>query len=306
MLVLLVAQFVPSLLTINCSETTLALMRTCTLAEYKLADRPQKCEYQECDCVLGDPFDFKGSMKCEVRRKGSSSWRPVDARPSLKIKFENDVAIKGHPGWDGDKFTLNAFVQGTGESEAYAIFRKYKVPAPETEMIDVCFSNPCVRQKYLLLESINKAFRKKHFDENALEYEVEGVIKADKDDSPEITFEEFKNPSNWNQTALRRYAAAEYEVNHWDGLCAWEFKDPSYIGNNAFIFVYNELFHPVPWGLDQTMQCDDGKVKPYERTVCPVVDPLPIKTQPPCRGVDHIFTRYNVGRISAWLPLTLI
>lgn len=245
-------------------------------------------------------------MKCEVRRKGSSSWRPVDGRPSLKIKFESDVAVKGHAGWEGDKFTLNAFVQGTGESEAYAIFKKYNVPAPETEMIDICFSSACITQKYLLLESINKAFRKKHFDESALEYEVEGSIKPDKDSFPEITFADFKNSSKWNQTALRRFAAAEYEVNHWDGLCAHEFEDPSYIGNNAYIFVHNDLFHPVPWGLDRTMQCNDRGIEPYKHTVCPIVDPLPTKTQPPCRKVDYIFTHYNLGEILGWLPLSLI
>ena len=212
------------------------------------------------------------------------------------------MSVLGHPEWEEKKFTLNAFVQGGGEIPGYAVFRKWGVPAPETELIDICFSEPCVVQRYLLLESINKAFRKKHFDEDALEYEVEGGILPDKDSHPTITLADFMNATRWNQTALRNYAAAEHETNHWDGLCTHTFDGVNW-GNNAIIFLHNGLLHPVPWGLDQTMQCNKEETTPYENSICPVQNPHAVQLQPNCRRVDALFSKYYMGNALSYLAL---
>ena len=69
-------------------------MSSCSKAEYKSDDRPEKCDYQQAECKYGDG----PRVPCEVRRKGSTTWRDLDKRPSFRIK-SMELDGEDYPFW---------------------------------------------------------------------------------------------------------------------------------------------------------------------------------------------------------------
>ena len=293
---------------INCSEATLAAMRNCTKDQYKPTITNPQCDYQECICHLGHPFVGVNATRCEVRRKGSGSWRSVDNRPSLKVKLASPVSIAGHTSWTATKLTLNNFVQGGGETNAYDVFRSFGIASPRTQLVKVCFSSPCVSQNYVLIENIDSAFAGLHFgDENACRYEAElgAVENKDGGNCPDILKADFLDSSNWNQTKLRAFIAGEIATNHYDGMCYYKWQAPDDVLNinNAYLFNVSGKLVPVPSGLDRAMQCEESPFNWKEVTACPVIGDVIERRRPRCRTLPSLEAYYPGAMAGAWLGI---
>ena len=78
---------------IDIDADTWDLMTTCSKEEYKSADRPDKCDYRDAICSFTNlTSGYNVTSSCEVRRKGSATWRDLDMKPSFKIKkFGDDI-----------------------------------------------------------------------------------------------------------------------------------------------------------------------------------------------------------------------
>ena len=74
---------------IDISNDVWRKMASCSKREYQSDPRPEKCEYQPANCSYGTETSY---IACEVRRKGSTSWRNMNDKPSFKVKFEEEVA----------------------------------------------------------------------------------------------------------------------------------------------------------------------------------------------------------------------
>ena len=314
MLVLLVASVVS--LDIDCAPSVLDVMKNCSLYDYKIASvRPSWCDYQPCTCRLGPPFESNETVPCEVRRKGSGSWRTVSGKPGLKIKFDEDQSVMGFPGWKTDKFTLNNFVQGKGESRGYEEFRRYVervcgytgplvyltvlcdrygVVAPRTVLVKVRFGYP---QNYVMVEQIGSDFTKYHFGEKLCRYEVDrGTIENKKPSKcSDISLDDFRDPLLWNQTYLHAYAAAEVSTNHWDGMC--------FHLNNGYVVVKDGLMYPVPWGLDQSMQCEKRSVDYYKEHICPLGGEFEMPIRRRCRRISSPKNLFTFPLATSWIGL---
>ena len=174
--------------------------RSCVLVDGEY-DRPAHCDYVAASCS----YDGGPTVGCKVRRKGGSTWRPLDEKPSLKIKkmeLENgddytfdtfvcgrNVTCTSLPGgalsgsdtnvWQSSKVTLNNDVLGSASVDAYRAFRDIGVVAPLARHVAVRLYRDDtlkVHARYTMVETINdKAFAKKyiHADNYAL-FEFEG------------------------------------------------------------------------------------------------------------------------------------
>lgn len=283
---------------ITCTEETLQIMRNCTSAgmyRYKDAngDRYPWCDYQRCVCAFGNEFVVDGgnnTVGCRVRRKGTSTWRNVDGRPSLKLKVDERVTVVEHSTWHTKKFTLNNFVFGKGEMDAYDVFRRKGVPTPRTKLVEVCFSRPCKRQRYVLLESHGDDFAEVHFGEEVPIFEVDlGQIEV-KEGNEELTFEQIIDPEAWNQDMLKRYVEGEIEANHRDSFCGHihrkvERNGKHRLGNNIYIYRVNGLLVPSPHGVDRTMSCDDRNHDWLKDSICPVLGTVAVNRRRNCHPV---------------------
>lgn len=169
--------------------------RSCVLVDGEY-DRPAHCDYVAASCS----YDGGPTVGCKVRRKGGSTWRPLDEKPSLKIKnmeLENgddypfgtfvcgrNVTCTSLPGgalrgsdtnvWQSSKVTLNNDVLGSASVDAYRAFRDIGVVAPLARHVAVRLYRDDtlkVHARYTMVETINdKAFAKKyiHADDYAL------------------------------------------------------------------------------------------------------------------------------------------
>jgi hypothetical protein len=165
-------------------------MSNCSFEEYKSEDRPAKCDYQDAQCTLLTSHRSVTSS-CEVRRKGSGSWQPMNKKPSFKIKkfedagddvdfgtFACDLCPPGTTEnvWSTNKVTLNNQYQGKNEVKAYDVFRRV-VPASLAVQARVSLFKGDVLQRtdpYVMLETIDdKKFMKKWFGSNYVLYEFE-------------------------------------------------------------------------------------------------------------------------------------
>lgn len=239
---------------IVCSPETTALMQTCNKSMYKSDTDYNACDYQDCVCS-GSLFPEDG-MACEVRRKGSASWRPIGRFPSYKIKMANKAKIPVTDTWESHKLTLNSAVQGRGEVSAYRVFRESGVPASETASIGVTFNGGPMRT-YVLVETVSdKAFMRKHFGHEDDEgnawclWDDTGEEKEGKCDNINMTsIIDIGTHIRFDRDALIKFYNAEIRTNHVDGAC-WGSNT-----NNFYLVEHNGVYQLVPWGLDQTMRC---------------------------------------------------
>lgn len=197
---------------LDIDEDVFDLMETCSKAEYKSwpLSRPEKCDYQEDQsCTLIKDGETT-EMPCELRRKGSYSWRDMRDKPSFKLKFDdklelgeyacgNDFAWSsessfafGQPvcppdettnEWKTRRITLNNMVQPGfrvpyREVDAYDVFRKLgkkAIPLAEYAKVELRRGGALVREDvYVMLETIDDDdFIKKWFGSDHWLWEVE-------------------------------------------------------------------------------------------------------------------------------------
>lgn len=173
---------------------------SCTKAEYKSSDRPERCDYMRIRCAVENHrLATTINQTCKVRRKGSSTWRELSDKPSFKIKMDesyvwfdepcaaDEAAAGGHyagkcpPGAttnraETKKATFNNMYTWDGDVEAYETFRKY-IPAPMAGGARIHLYRQGVLQRsddYAMIETVDDSkFVEKWFGEDYLLYEVE-------------------------------------------------------------------------------------------------------------------------------------
>ena len=88
-------------------------------------DKKDNNKYKEaCVRVNGGPW-----KKCEIKRKGTSTWRDMGSRPSIKIKDIEENINFGHL-WDSNKVTLNNDIMEAGYVDAYRVYRDLGLYVP--------------------------------------------------------------------------------------------------------------------------------------------------------------------------------
>jgi len=138
-------------------------------------DSTPECDYHNATCRIKYSL-YNQEMPCSVRRKGSWSYRPMENKPSLKVKLANE--------WMGmKKFTFNNMYQDGGslhERMAYAMYRVAGITAPRANHARVDFrksSSQARHQMYLNLEGYNdKRYWEHRGIENHTLWEVQGPL----------------------------------------------------------------------------------------------------------------------------------
>ena len=251
-------------------------MSACSYA-MKLDDAPE-CDYVPAKLELPDGARHDG----EVKRKGSSTWRDMDDKPSFKLKKLNDgTGVSLAQGWYlSEKVTFNNMVKGTGGVDAYRVFRDLGVAAPMSEHVQLALYRGTAlkrRDTYHMLQTINdKSFMKHHFGDDYALYEVEfgvtefkragGSLKGSSSLEAQATLDMIAaGPplAQVNSTAMIAYATGEELVYHWDGACmqhinrGWPGKTRKQ--HNVYIARSNGVYTYIPHGLDRTFEC-----RPYQ------------------------------------------
>lgn len=253
------------------SAQTWDTMASCTKAEYKSSDRPAKCDYQEAECV----YDGGPRVPCEVRRKGSTTWRAMNKRPSLKIK-----GMKGLDGedyvfaddWVSKKVTLNNGVKrfsADAEVRAYDMFRDLGVKSSLAKLCTVKLHRGATligdHEDYTMIETISdKAFMKKHFGDDWVLWEVEkGFTECKRDngvfdDECETDGSDMQGLSltQTDREEMIRYFVGEQLTSHTDSACLGVAT-----GNNYYVAKWvpdgtSYARHTfIPSGVDRTFGC---------------------------------------------------
>lgn len=240
------------------------LMATCTLHKKQLADPPPSCDYVEAmSCRIND----NNPVKCEVKRKGTASWRAMDKKPSIKVKFES--------GNHQRKLTLNSMVQdpsNAAEVTSYGIFASLGVPAPRAHHSMVTLiRNGTAGATPKLYTSVEEPDTPEFITANGLdgssmwEYE-RGTPKHEFGQDLDI-IDVLKRATNgrslahmWSvvdKEAMFRYYTGEVATGHIDGLCRMSNEPFKSVPNNAYaVRSLNGKYQFIPWGLDQTNRCE--------------------------------------------------
>ena len=272
--------------TIVIAPAVYELMSSCSKEEYKSADRPDKCDYQPANCTFENV-----TRGCDIRRKGSASWRDMGDKPPYKIKMDEPVEFA--PNWNTTKVTLNNGVQqtySTAEVDAYNVFRGLGVPTPEAERVSVTIG--AQTHEYTMIETISDdAFMNKHFGDTWILWEMDANQLEYKRDSgefgsallPSLTLEHV------NQTAMIHYYVGELRTDHWDGACLRERSNNHYIAYDGSVYTY------IPSGVDQTFNCVKDTYPPYCAPMVECFDTPACKEQ-----VDH-HSPEVCGYFSPWI-----
>jgi hypothetical protein len=242
---------------------------SCTKEEYKSDERPDRCDYKVVTCVVNDVTD----ENCEVRRKGTSTWRELSEKPSFKIKLDDKYTAGTFPclngmcppgetenTWKTKKFTLNNQVVWDGDIDAYEVYRSYMPASLATQVVVALYRDDVLQRNetYAMVENVNdKAFVEKWFGEDIPYrlYEVElGVSKFERggeeyDDSedPEVVNAAPTTTklgmADVNVTNALRYLAARQRANNVDDACGFN--------NNYYLLHDGTTWYHVPWGADR-------------------------------------------------------
>ena len=228
----------------------------------------EACEYKEATCTI-DGVDYD----CEVKRKGNSSWRSVDKKPSLKVKWKDKDNNFQY------KFALNNNVQektDNAQIKAYNTFRKAGVIAPRasTTAVTIGFETTMMPEKMYTLVEEPRSFEflgangidgSTIWEIDVWKYNTANFENADGSDFHEMgpnedDFKVFQDAMRadledmWkivDKEDMFRYYAGELASAHWDSFC----RVPR--ANNVMIrrSAIDGKFRPIPWGVDQTMTC---------------------------------------------------
>ncbi len=213
-----------------------------------------------------------------VRLKGNHSFRPLDEKPSFKLKFNKFVASQRFLGLEG--LVFNSMVVDSSmlrEWISYRVFQALEVPAPRAGFAQL-WVNDEEYGLYLSLEPYDDAFLDRVYaDPGGNLYEsdksadLDGSLEAwDQDEGEDLSREDLKA---FSQLALQdgtavfygaeamvdmprflAFLAGEAIVGHFDG----------HMGGHNF-FIYHEptldLWSYQPWSLDQALA---RRVTPFE------------------------------------------
>ena len=229
-------------------------MAQCSFEDYHGTVRPDHCDYQWATCVVNGGVH----VSCRVRRKGTTTWRDMENKPSLKLKFSEAVTFGEN--WVSKKLTLNngvLSVHPMDEVNAYDVFRKLGNVAPmaSRSTVELYRGSVPIVNTYTMIETINdKAFMNKHYEEPWCLWEVErGAVEFERGEDSCEGMDLF-NISFANTTNLFQYFAGERLSSHWDGMCLLS---GELYPNNVYVAMSlssgNISF--IPSGVDQTMQC---------------------------------------------------
>lgn len=265
-------------------------MTTCTYKDKK--NKADQCDYQDATCTINNAT----AQPCTVKRKGNSSWRDMDKKPSIKVKLESGVQAK---------LTFNNMVDEPKEGDsvkAYDIFRKFGVVSSRANNCNVklCKASEqasCSFQYYVQIEEIDTIEYLAANDlDGATAWEVEGtdthrVISPKAEIGPPAgytfnyliavlahgTLEQIWDI--FDKDSVLRYYAGERAALHWkDSICSGMYAGTKgYPMNNGY-FIQDPITHKViivPWGMDQVMVCrgwsslDFSVYQPPMDTGCP-------------------------------------
>ena len=129
-----------------------------------------ECDYFTVSCAVDGHVD----NHCKVKRKGSSTWRDLGDKPSLKIKLDDKYTVGSYDcsnelcppdqqpnetvnTWRTKKFTLNNQVTWDAEIDAYAVYRT-QIPASLAVQVAVALYKDGVlqsNQTYAMIENVN-------------------------------------------------------------------------------------------------------------------------------------------------------
>ena len=230
-------------------------------------------------------FSYEGETVSNVgvRLKGEYTFRPLTAKASFKIKFDEFVPDQRFRGLR--RMTLNNGFEDpslVAERMVYLAFRNAGLPAPRANSAQV-YVNGELYGVYVNIETEDKTFLRRHFasDEGNL-YEEQGndwvpgneggfelETNETADDRSDLTalFAAVQDASD--ETLLDdvgaivdtdrflRYCALEGFVNQWDGYAYTRF------GPNNYRIYHDPStgqFSVLPWGMDMSLKPfpDDG------------------------------------------------
>lgn len=209
---------------IDVSRDTFDLMSTCTKEMYQTYQATdgqvyrRECGYQDAQCKYTSGDNTTGWMGCEIRRKGSTTWKSMNDKPSFKIRNMEYVDFttgnivskdyvkennKNHGiQWATEKLTLNnaahpgSFYQTWSEVDAYNLFRrigKQHAPRAKWTKVHLKINGQHFRtDTYAAIESISdkyfiendQSFYKKDWslyeiEANAIEFKRSSVDEID-------------------------------------------------------------------------------------------------------------------------------
>lgn len=176
-------------LSLHFTSETWDEMASCSKQEYKSVNRPSKCDYKQITCTFHNlTTGYNVTDACQIRRKGSSTWRDLLDKPSFKIKKFGDVDFgefechgncpqgESSNKWATNKVTLQNQVVADGEIDAYNLFRKH-IAAPlavQTRVRLFKDALPVREDAYVMLEAIDdNKFLRKWFGGTAVLYELD-------------------------------------------------------------------------------------------------------------------------------------
>lgn len=235
------------------------------------------CDWKDAVCI----FDKFGEQECKAKRKGNGSWRDIDKKPSIKVKWS---------GGQQYKLTFNNNVQehvDHAQVKAYNTFRSIGIPAPRAHSMLLRFG-PSEEQlnaylEYTQVEEIDEVeFLGAHALDGASVFELDyWDTKKNKDpinqtdiDSGPTTFK--LGPAKKSEASVmdlqRVFAAGASLTDIWGvvnqtnfflwyaGLLATNHQDSGCTApyfNNMYVVrpYFSELYMFVPWGTDNTMRC---------------------------------------------------
>ena len=227
------------------------------------------CDYKDAKCTI-DGTEYN----CEVKRKGNASWRSVDKKPSLKVKWKDDNNKFQY------RFALNNNVQekaSNAQIKAYDTFRKAGVIAPRASETAVTLGvegDMMPEKMYTLVEEPRSfEFLGANGIDGATIWEIESwdydTPKFEDADGSlfhkmgpnEDDFKVFQDAmradleDTWkivDKEDMFRYYAGELATAHWDSFCRQSKANNVMIRQSAV----DGMFRPIPWGVDQTMICN--------------------------------------------------
>jgi len=205
-----------------------------------------------------------------VRTKGSGTWQPIDAKPSLKIKFdEYDEELRF---MKMSEITLNNMVSDYSmmhERVAYRVFREAGVPASRAHHTWLELNGQAYGL-YTHVESATKTLIQAWYDDDGTMWEFTGgeFESAYIDDFSQKFGEDDRTPLTDTTQALVGDGAFEEEVleqsldldvylSYW-AACAWTAHYDGYPyrypGDDAYVYFDpdSEQLKFMPHGVDET------------------------------------------------------
>lgn len=201
--------------------------------------------------------------EAEAKRKGSSTWQPMDKKPSLKVKkIDEDLDFAGL--FESNKVVLNNDILDNGCADSYRVYREMGVYAPQAyyaivrlykapNTVEDCSAEESQLRladgphRYTVIENIkSSAFLDARFGNCTwAQWEIEGELEfkgaSDCSHSGEFFTEailenttrveeerqRMADLGKWHMPSLVQYMATDAIVNHRDG--------PTFHNNNAYV-----------------------------------------------------------------------